>query len=261
MQKVRLGWAAVTFLGLAASLVSSADDWVLHVPAGKQSADAVAELHELHNLGEVIPETNLYHFKQKAKRRKRSLQELQDAFEINPAVNAHYVQDKSLSRTKRIPLPDQDVEEDHQLVRRQSAPVRSTGNQICFVNTVQTDTKDSKRCIFPFSYKGKTYVQCTADHSGNGAEWCATQVDANGEVINKQWGDCDTKSLSCLTLEAGSLGTSNVNQQRPAAPPQRPSAPRRPAPPPRRPSSGNFALPPGFQGQVRPNLNVERSLE
>ena len=255
MQKVSLGWAVVTFLGLTASFVSSADDWVLHVPAGKQSADAVAELHDLSNLGEVIPETNLYHFKQKAKRRKRSLQELQDAFEINPAVNAHYVQDKSLSRSKRIPLPeDEDHELDHELVKRQSAPVRSTGNQICFVNTVQTETKNPKRCIFPFSFKGKTYVQCTADHSGNGAEWCATQVDANGEVINKQWGDCDTKSLSCLTLEAGSLGTS-VSQQRPAAAPQRPpSAPRRPAaPPPRRPTSGNFALPPGFQGQVRPN--------
>ena len=64
-----------------------------------------------------------------------------------------------------------------------------------------------------FSYKGKTYVQCTADHSGNEAEWCATQVDGEGEVINKQWGDCDTKSLSCLTLGAGSIG-----QSRPAPP-------------------------------------------
>ena len=63
-------------------------------------------------------------------------------------------------------------------------------------------------------------MQCTADHSGNEAEWCATQVDAEGEVINKQWGDCDTKSLSCLTLGAGSIG-----QSRPA-----PKSPKPPTP-------------------------------
>ena len=50
-------------------------------------------------------------------------------------------------------------------------------------------------------------------YSGNEAEWCATQVDADGEVINGQWGDCDSKSLSCLTLNAGSLGQSPVTQK------------------------------------------------
>ena len=65
-------------------------------------------------------------------------------------------------------------------------------------------------------------MQCTADHSGNEAEWCATQVDAEGEVINKQWGDCDTKSLSCLTLGAGSIGQSRPAPKNPK-PPQRAS--------------------------------------
>ena len=31
-------------------------------------------------------------------------------------------------------------------------PVRSTGNQICFINTVSTDSKESRRCIFPFRF-------------------------------------------------------------------------------------------------------------
>ena len=65
-------------------------------------------------------------------------------------------------------------------------------------------------------------MQCTADHSGNGAEWCATQVDGEGEVINKQWGDCDTKSLSCLTLGAGSIGQSPPPKSPKPSPPRIP---------------------------------------
>ena len=75
--------------------------------------------------------------------------------------------------------------------------------QVCFINTISTEDKDSKKCIFPFSFEGKTYVDCTADHSSNEAEWCATEVKSNGEVVRGQWGDCDKKSLACLTIGAG----------------------------------------------------------
>ena len=47
---------------------------------------------------------------------------------------------------------------------------------------------------------GKTYVDCTSDHSSNEAEWCATEVKSDGEVVSGQWGDCDRKSLTCLTI-------------------------------------------------------------
>ena len=43
----------------------AADDWVLHVPKGHQAASEVAKLHNLDNLGEVIPGTitsiSIYH--------------------------------------------------------------------------------------------------------------------------------------------------------------------------------------------------------
>ena len=192
----------------------------------------------------LILGTNLFHFKQASSshRNKRSLNELSESLSANPHVASHEPQ-QSLKRSKRIPVPQE--------------LARSTGNQLCFINTVSTEQKDSKRCIFPFSFRGKTYVDCTSDHSSNEAEWCATQVDAKGEVINKQWGDCDKKSLSCLTLGAGSLGkTSDAPAQPP--PPQRP--PQRPPPrpqgrfpPPQQgqfgPPPQGFRLPPGFNPQ------------
>ena len=36
--------------------------------------------------------------------------------------------------------------------------------------------------------------------SGNGAHWCATQVDPAGNVVFNSWGDC---SVSSCPLEAG----------------------------------------------------------
>lgn len=37
------------------SLSLAADDWVLHVPGGLDAVSEVAKLHQLDNLGEVIP--------------------------------------------------------------------------------------------------------------------------------------------------------------------------------------------------------------
>ena len=81
----------------------------------------------------------------------------------------------------------------------------SVGRKLCFVNTISTKAKDSKVCIFPFSFEGKTYFECTADHSANNAEWCATEVNSNGEVVLGQWEDCDRKPLTCVQLEQGDL--------------------------------------------------------
>ena len=40
---------------LALSCAAAADNWVLHVPKGIDTASNVAKLHHLDNLGEVIP--------------------------------------------------------------------------------------------------------------------------------------------------------------------------------------------------------------
>ena len=34
----------------------------------------------------------------------------------------------------------------------------------------------SRRCVFPFQYRGVLYQRCTSDHSSNGEQWCATSV-------------------------------------------------------------------------------------
>ena len=43
------------FWALILGLASAADDWVLHVPKGAETASLVAKTHQLDNLGEVIP--------------------------------------------------------------------------------------------------------------------------------------------------------------------------------------------------------------
>ena len=39
------------------------NEWSVHLPRGRAAADAFALEHGLINLGEVIPDSNLYHFK------------------------------------------------------------------------------------------------------------------------------------------------------------------------------------------------------
>jgi len=53
----------------------------------------------------------------------------------------------------------------------------------------KTNTK--KNCVFPFTYEGVTHNKCTNAGSENGASWCATEVDADGEVVRNTWEDCE----------------------------------------------------------------------
>jgi hypothetical protein len=45
--------------------------------------------------------------------------------------------------------------------------------------------------------------RCTNDHSGNGAEWCATSVTRDGAVIPGEWGDCDFDNIHCRYTAPG----------------------------------------------------------
>jgi hypothetical protein len=69
---------------------------------------------------------------------------------------------------------------------------------VCVISTKETPEIKSKRCFFPFSFRGKVYFDCTKDHSSNGEEWCATEVNKNGEVEDGQWGDCDSETKTCF---------------------------------------------------------------
>jgi len=54
----------------------------------------------------------------------------------------------------------------------------------------ECQTVQKKDCVFPFTYKGVSYNKCTDVGSDNGATWCATEVDADGEVVKNTWQDC-----------------------------------------------------------------------
>merc|ERR1711881_750588 len=52
-------------------------------------------------------------------------------------------------------------------------------------------TSTKKACVFPFTYKGETHNACSSADSENGAVWCATEVDEEGEVVRNTWEDCE----------------------------------------------------------------------
>ena len=50
-------------------------------------------------------------------------------------------------------------------------------------------------CVFPFTYKGKTYSRCTLDGTpeDDKVAWCSTNVDSQGNHVagKKFWGRCN----------------------------------------------------------------------
>ena len=183
---------------LVATIVqSTCGEWVVKLK-DPLTAKAVADQHNLQNWGEVLPDSNLFHFATNG----RSKRETHAALSDHPDVQ--WIEEQTpLKRTKRMPVD-------------------------CFVSTVQTENKDSRRCVFPFIYKGKKYNSCTAEASSNGKPWCATEVRGDGQVISGKWGDCDFTSCS---------GEVTKQQDLPRPPPRFPSQ----QPPPRfLPQSQNF---------------------
>jgi len=71
------------------------------------------------------------------------------------------------------------------------------------------ETFETKDCIFPFNYKGKTYAKCTTDGTTNGKAWCATEIDDSGTVIEGKWGDCDD---SCFENEQSCHENDFINE-------------------------------------------------
>ena len=45
-------------------------------------------------------------------------------------------------------------------------------------NQAECLTIQNKPCVFPFTFKGEVYNQCTQADSANGALWCATKVQS-----------------------------------------------------------------------------------
>lgn len=170
-------------IGLNTSLddEKSTKDLVAEIEGGLSTAEVVAKQIGLDLQGEVIPDSNIFHFRQK-RLVKRSANEVKDTLLRHPSVKSTFHQ-KENKRVKR------DLVERELSVREQ-----------CFVSTIETPTTPSKRCVFPFQYKGSLYQRCTSDHSTNGEQWCSTSVTRDGSVIVGEWGDCDFANIECRVL-------------------------------------------------------------
>eukprot|EP00096_Caligus_rogercresseyi_P013095 TRINITY_DN5750_c0_g1_i1.p1 TRINITY_DN5750_c0_g1~~TRINITY_DN5750_c0_g1_i1.p1 ORF type:complete len:454 (-),score=80.17 TRINITY_DN5750_c0_g1_i1:1399-2760(-) len=177
---------------LTISLCASAtEDWAIMLPGGIEAANRIAEENGVRNLGEVLPNSDIYHFQSTTSsgRTKREAHPLQEVLE-----SATWSERQTeLKRVKRqfLGFPNR-----RNIFRDTRLPY-GRKNSVCNINTIQTEKKPSRRCVFPFIYKGKLYNKCTPDHSVNGREWCATEVTPLGEVLNGQWGDCNPSTLRC----------------------------------------------------------------
>jgi len=178
----------------------SKEDWsrevVVEVEGGLEQARLAAETAGLELLGEVLPDSGLWHMRQ-PRRCRRSPGEVHSSIASLPTVLQVQPQ-KVLSRVKR-----QGWRDERELAVREQ----------CFVSTIGTQDSPSRRCVFPFEYKGTVYQRCTSDHSANEEQWCATSVARDGSVIIGEWGDCDFANIECRTLPP-------LPQPRPQAPPE-----------------------------------------
>jgi len=234
-------------ISCAAALEEYSKEWVVEVNGGLDEAKLVADQGGFYLLGEVLPQSNLYHFKQKSLNKRSTDQTVKELSEIkNVKSFSHQTVQK---RVKRDFLEPEQIS-----VNERELSVKEQ----CFVSTLETSSSPSRRCVFPFQYKGVLYQRCTSDHSTNGAQWCATSVARDGSVITGEWGDCDFDNVECRLLPPGE-GEGNVPQEapeqssalqqpeltdfepprlKPKAKPLPPIPPPPPPPPPRRPPQG-----------------------
>ncbi len=61
-------------------------------------------------------------------------------------------------------------------------------NERCFVTEDKRNI--TRRCIFPFTFKGLEYHGCIADDEFAGKFWCSTKVDEEQEHVSGFRGHC-----------------------------------------------------------------------
>merc|ERR1712110_160395 len=69
-------------------------------------------------------------------------------------------------------------------------------------------TTTGSPCVFPFTYGGQEYTQCT--YADSPLPWCPTATQADGSVITNSWGDCDVTS-STTSCQAESLSLASCS--------------------------------------------------
>jgi len=173
----------LSLIGGTATGLDTAKEWVGHVEQGRARAEQVARELNLILLDEVIPDSNLFHFKASGLTKRST-----DPVNIQSYVEAlgvkQFEEQKPVKRVKRDNIEARELQ----------------GSTACYVSTIGTPDKPSRRCVFPFRYKGRHYQRCTTNHSNNNRSWCATSVHRDGSVIVGEWGDCDLDNRHCSVL-------------------------------------------------------------
>jgi len=78
---------------------------------------------------------------------------------------------------------------------------------MALIESAFTKTHSSKACIFPFTYEGTEYNDCTASGSWTGS-WCPYEVDKNGGYIDSKYGYCKFSNGGdgCVEVALGTQG-------------------------------------------------------
>ncbi|XP_061757242.1 protein sel-1 homolog 1 [Nerophis ophidion] len=67
------------------------------------------------------------------------------------------------------------------------------------VPVVNGGTADGESCMFPFTFQGKEYADCTTNGRGDGRLWCSTTYYYDQD---KKWGFCETEQQAQQRLQA-----------------------------------------------------------
>ncbi len=99
--------AAVALIAAVAVHAASAANWAVSVPAGKAEADRLADEYGLRNAGEIVPESNIFHFKVPTEgNRKKRRAPLPDTDVLAGHSSVAFIEKQNhLTRVKRAPVP------------------------------------------------------------------------------------------------------------------------------------------------------------
>merc|ERR1712244_158593 len=89
-----------------------------------------------------------------------------------------------------------------------SGSIRLPSGSLRIPNNCETTTGST--CVFPFTYKGVSYSQCT--YADSSLPWCATATDSSGAVVTNNWGDCVISSTSSCQEESTTSSPATTTQ-------------------------------------------------
>jgi len=100
-------------------------------------------------------------------------------FIYNNVTHNECVEDSETKKLWCLSAPT-DGEGDRTVVRAECRPGCAIG----------CHTHSGTPCKFPFKYNGTEYSKCTMEENGSSLQWCATQTDQEGNMVDGMWEYC-----------------------------------------------------------------------